>query len=88
MILPSKLYDILKFIAGIIPLIVTAFGTISLALGMGEDQVNVILIVIGAIGTFLKGFIEYCKSQYYKIKAKNGTLIDIDKYDGGDETDE
>ncbi len=84
MIMPSKLYDILKLIAGIIPLVVTAFGTIALAVGMGEDLVNIILIVIGAVGTFLKGLIEYCKANYYKIKA-NGNLIDIAQYDHTEE---
>lgn len=81
MTLPSKIYDILKLIAGIIPLIVTAFGTIAIALGMGEEQVNVILIVIGAVGTFIKGLIEFCKSNYYKIKVKNGTVVNADEYD-------
>lgn len=80
MIMPSKLYDILKLIAGIIPLIVTAFGTISLALGMNEDKVNVILIIIGAVGTFIKGLIEYCKAHYYKVKA-NDTVVEISQYD-------
>lgn len=86
MIMPSTLYDILKLIAGIIPLIVTAFGTISLALGMNEEKVNVILIVIGAVGTFIKGLIEFCKANYYKIQA-NGDLVDISQYDN-DPSDE
>lgn len=80
MIMPSTLYDILKLVAGIIPLIVTAFGTISLALGMNEEEVNVILIVIGAVGAFIKGLIEFCKANYYKVKA-NGDVMDISQYD-------
>lgn len=81
MIIPSKLYDILKLIAGIIPLISAAFGTIALALGLGEERVNVIIIVICTIGTLIKGFVEFFKSNYYKIKAEDGSVVNIDAYD-------
>ena len=87
MIMPSKLYDILKLIAGIIPLIVTAFGTIALAVGMSEDTVNVILIIIGAIGTFIKGLIEFCKANYYKVKVAND-ILSISNYDLSDSEQE
>lgn len=88
MILPSKLYDILKLIAGIIPLVITAFGTIATALGMGEEKVNVILIVIGAVGTFIKGLIEFCKSNYWKIKVNGEQPIDISEYDNSEPIEE
>ena len=80
MILPSKLYDVLKLIAGIIPLIVTAFGTIALAVGMGEEKVNIVLIIIGAVGTFIKGFLEICKANYYKVKVGD-IIMNLSDYD-------
>ncbi len=70
MILPEKLYETLKFIAGIIPLIVTFLGSTLLVLGVSESTTTIVLTVVGAIGTLIKGIVEKCKATWYKEQAE------------------
>ncbi len=70
MILPESIYEALKFIAGIIPLIVTFLGSTLLVLGVSESTTTIVLTVVGAIGTLIKGIVEKCKSTWYKEYAE------------------
>ncbi len=70
MILPESIYETLKFIAGIIPLIVTFLGSTLLVLGVSESTTTIVLTVVGAIGTLIKGIVEKCKSTWYKEQAE------------------
>ena len=70
MILPEKIYEGLKFIAGIIPLIVTFLGSTLLVLGVSETKTTIVLTVVGAVGTLIKGIVEKCKSTWYKEQAE------------------
>ena len=84
MILPSKVYDILKFLVRFIPLLVTFVGTVALVLGASEQTVNIILVILGAVGTLVEGLIEICKANHYKFIAEDGAVYYID--DVGKET--
>ncbi len=70
MILPEKLYESLKFIAGIIPLIVTFLGSTLMVLGVSETKTTIVLTVVGAVGTLIKGIVEKCKATWYKEQAE------------------
>lgn len=81
MILPSKLYEFLKFLVKLIPLLVTFVGTVCLACGVAETKVNIILVIMGAVGTLIEGIVEACKATHWKIQAKDAvmSITDYDK---------
>lgn len=64
----NKLYDILRWVSNFIPLLVTFVGTILTVTGVGETTVNMILVIIGAVGTLLNGTLEISSKHYYKDK--------------------
>lgn len=62
--LSNKVYDILNYLIKLIPLLVALIGAICSAIGIGEGITNSILMILGAIGTFLNGLLEISK-QYF-----------------------
>lgn len=66
MYMDSKTYDILSWFSAFIPLVVTFVGTVLTATGVGESTTNMILIIIGAVGTFLNGTLKISSAHYYK----------------------
>lgn len=62
----NNLYDILNWVAAFIPLLVTFVGTVLTATGVGEATTNMILIIIGAVGTLLTGTLKISSAKYYK----------------------
>lgn len=78
MILPQKVYEILKFVVKFIPLMVTFLGTVLLSLGVGDNVVSIILTVLGAIGALVEGLVEIVKANHYKIKTEEGSIISIE----------
>lgn len=87
MILPAKLYDVLKFLVKFVPLIVTFIGAIG-KVCMTNDTVNTILIIVGAVGSLLEGTLQIFKAKYYKIKAQNGNIVPVDQYDTAEAVEE
>ena len=76
MTLPKKVYDALKFIVQLIPLIVTFVGATFIVCGINEDTTNIILVVLGAVGTMLTGVIQICRSNHWKLIAEDGSIED------------
>ena len=65
----NKAYDILRWVSNFIPLVVTFVGTVLTVTGVGEATVNVVLVIIGAVGTLLNGTLEISSKHYYKDKT-------------------
>lgn len=80
MVLPSKVYDVMKFIVKFVPLLVAFIGTVFKVLGIGEDTINIILVILGAVGTMVQGLLEICRANHYKVKAQEG-IVPVDEYD-------
>ena len=85
MISPEKVYETLKFIAGIIPLIVTFLGSTLLVLGVAESTTTIVLTVVGAVGTLIKGIVEKCKATWYKEQAELTAYIEEGLKDDNEE---
>ena len=81
MTLPSKVYDIMKFIVKFVPLLVAFIGTVFKVIGIGEETINIILVILGAVGTLVQGLLEICRANHYKIIARDGSEITVDEYD-------
>ena len=85
MTLPSKVYDIMKFIVKFVPLLVAFIGTTFKVLGIGEATINIILVILGAVATMVQGLLEICRGNYFKerikIKVNGGEEIPVDEYD-------
>lgn len=64
--LSSETYDKLKWLSDLIPLIITFCGTVLAAVGVGDAIANVVLIILGALGTFLNGFLQISSKTFYK----------------------
>lgn len=62
----NKTYDILNWLSAFIPLLVTFVGTVLTATGVGESTTNMILIIIGAVGTLLNGTLKISSAKYYR----------------------
>lgn len=71
----NKLYDILKWISVIcVPALVTFLGVVLGVLDVDAKTVNIIVTIIGAIGTLIGSLIGISTSAYNKQKgAENGT---------------
>jgi len=85
MTLPQKLYDTLKFIVKFVPLLVAFLGTVLKVLNVGEDTINIILVILGAVGTLVQGLLEICRANHYKIALLDNVVIPVDQYDPNDE---
>ena len=88
MTLPSKIYDILKFLVKFIPLLVAFLGTVLKVLGTGETTVNIILVILGAVGTLVQGLLEICRANHYKVAISDGSAIPVDNYDENEEDED
>lgn len=66
MILPEKVYEVLKFITKCVSPVVTLVGAIFMAIGISESTTTLVLTIIGAVGTFLGKIVEVCKANWYK----------------------
>ena len=83
MVLKSKVYEIIKIISKIIPLVIALAGTILQVVGVGEATVNMILVILGAIGTFMTGLVELFRANHWRIQTEEAILdlADYDDYD-------
>ena len=69
--LPNKVYDILKWISCIcIPAVVTFLGVVLGVLEVNPKTVNVIVTIIGAVGTLIGALIGVSTVKYNKDKNK------------------
>jgi len=67
--IPNKVYDILKWVALIcIPAIVTFLSVVLGVLDVNPKTVNVIVTIIGAIGTLIGTLIGVSTANYNKEK--------------------
>lgn len=66
----NELYDLLNWLSAFVPLVVTFVGTVLTATGVGEATVNMILIIIGAVGTLLNGTLKISSAKYYRDKEE------------------
>ena len=67
--LPNKVYDILKWISCIcIPAVVTFLGVVLGVLEVNPKTVNVIVTIIGAVGTLIGALIGVSTAKYNKEK--------------------
>lgn len=67
----NKMYDVLKWISVIlIPSLVWLLGTILPVLKVDADIVNIIVVCIGAIGTFLGSLIGVSTIKYNRQKEE------------------
>ena len=65
--LPNKVYDILKWIACIcIPAVVTFLGVVLGVLDVDPKTVNIIVTIIGAVGTLIGALIGVSTIAYNK----------------------
>lgn len=76
MTLPKKVYEVMKFIVQLIPVIVTFVGATFIAFGISETTVNIVLVVLGAVGTALTGVVQICRANHWKIINEDGTSED------------
>lgn len=76
MTLPKKVYEGLKFVVQLVPVLVTFIGATFIACGVNETAVNIILIILGAIGTAMTGVVQICRSNHWKIIAEDGSYED------------
>ena len=76
MTLPKKVYEGLKFAVQLIPVIITFIGGTFIVCGISETTVNIILVVLGAVGTALTGLVQICRANHWKIVAEDGTIED------------
>ena len=71
MLISDKLYTILKWISVIcIPAIVTFLGVVLSVLDANPKTVNIIVTIIGAIGTLIGTLIGVSTSAYNKQKGE------------------
>jgi len=65
--LPNKVYDVLKWIACIcIPAVVTFLGVVLGVLDVDPKTVNIIVTIIGAVGTLIGALIGVSTIAYNK----------------------
>lgn len=69
--LPNGVYDVLKWIACIcIPALVTFLGVVLGVLEVNPKTVNIIVTILGALGTLIGGLIGVSTIEYRKTEGK------------------
>ena len=69
--LPNGVYDVLKWIACIcIPALVTFLGVVLGVLEVNPKTVNIIVTILGALGTLIGALIGVSTIEYRKTEGK------------------
>lgn len=76
MTLPKKVYEGLKFVVQLVPVLVAFVGSTFLVLGINESTVNIVLVMLGAVGAALTGVVQICRANHWKIINEDGTSED------------
>lgn len=75
--IPSKLYDVLKYVALIVlPALATLVATLGEAWGLGPDQTAAVVKTITAVATFLGAVLVLTTTAYNKSDARFDGTID------------
>lgn len=78
MVLPSKVYEFLKFVIKLCPWIVTFISGLLMQLDIGDKEIALITFIVGGVGSLATLIVEFCKANHYKVIAQDGTETEID----------
>ncbi len=77
MTMPKKLYDVMKFLIGFIPYVVTILSGACMTFSVGDGVTNKIIFCLGAVASICDAAIKVAGKLHWKTIAENGETEEI-----------
>lgn len=77
MTIPKKIYDIMKFLIGFIPYVVTILSGACMTFGVGDSVTNKIIFCVGAVASICDAAIKVASKLHWKAIATDGKTEEI-----------
>lgn len=77
MTIPKKVYDMMKFIIGFMPYVVTIISGACMTFNVGDGATDKIVFCVSAVAALCDAVIKVASKLHWKAIAQNGSAEDI-----------